>query len=189
MFLFKGTEKITINILEDSITAITFNSVSLDIPLDSISLVYPNDTSSAAIKPQDISFDTYLEMCTLTFPTPLKAGQAILSLDFSAQIGRGLMGFYLSSYKDASGVEQYIAATQFEPSSARRAFPCWDEPEAKAVFKLTLTVDEKYDVLSNTMEAKKESVDGGYEVDIFNFNVFLRYQSQEQYHAKIGMIE
>lgn len=133
--------------------------MSLDIPLDPITLSYL-DTPNEVIRPQSLAFDTHLEMCTLTFPQPLKPGRATLYLEFMAPINRGLTGFYLSTYKDAKGEEQYIAVTQFEPSSARRAFPCWDEPEAKAVFKLTLTVDAKYEVLSNTMEARKEEKEG-----------------------------
>jgi puromycin-sensitive aminopeptidase len=43
-----------------------------------------------------------------------------------------------------------MAATQFEATDARRAFPCWDEPEFKAVFAVTLVIDPKLTAVSNT---------------------------------------
>ena len=49
-----------------------------------------------------------------------------------------LRGFYRSTFTDDDGVERVIATTQFEATDARRAFPCWDEPDCKAVFAITL---------------------------------------------------
>ena len=43
-----------------------------------------------------------------------------------------------------------MAATQFEATDARRAFPCWDEPAFKAVFAVTLVVDPDLTAISNT---------------------------------------
>uniref|UniRef100_A0A915DIB7 Peptidase M1 membrane alanine aminopeptidase domain-containing protein n=1 Tax=Ditylenchus dipsaci TaxID=166011 RepID=A0A915DIB7_9BILA len=55
----------------------------------------------------------------------------------------------LSSYRDSSGNEKFLASTQFESTYARSAFPCWDEPEYKAVFNVSLEVDDQYTALSN----------------------------------------
>ncbi len=75
------------------------------------------------------------ETATLTFARPLPPGIARLSLDFRGEILARLRGFYRSQ-KDGAR----YAATQFEAADARRAFPCFDEPEFKARFALTLDV-------------------------------------------------
>ena len=60
-----------------------------------------------------------------------------------------LRGFYRSTYVDDDGVEQVIATTQMQATDCRRAFPCWDEPEFKAVFAVTLDVDDGLTAISN----------------------------------------
>lgn len=45
---------------------------------------------------------------------------------------------------------RYLAVTQFEESEARHAFPCYDEPEFKAEFILTLVHGKYYVAVSNT---------------------------------------
>jgi puromycin-sensitive aminopeptidase len=56
-----------------------------------------------------------------------------------------------------------MAATQFEATDARRAFPCWDEPDFKAVFATTLVIDPTLTAVSNTKIAA-ETLAGGKKV-------------------------
>lgn len=82
-------------------------------------------------------------------------------MDFAGVISNSLQGFYCSTYTDDEGKEHKIGVTQFEASDARRALPCWDEPAAKAVFKMTITADAKYTILANTSAvSEKMSEDG-----------------------------
>ncbi|MGH8919551.1 MAG: M1 family metallopeptidase, partial [Actinomycetes bacterium] len=60
-----------------------------------------------------------------------------------------LHGFYRSTYRDEAGEETVLATTQFEPADARRAFPCWDEPDLKATFAVSLVIDDGLTAISN----------------------------------------
>src|SRR5690606_15747608 len=80
----------------------------------------------------------------------------VMHARFTGILNDKLRGFYRSTFTDSSGEEQVIATTQFEATDARRAFPCWDEPDLKAVFSVTLVVDADLAALSNASELSRE---------------------------------
>jgi puromycin-sensitive aminopeptidase len=69
---------------------------------------------------------------------------------FTGTLNDKLRGFYRSTFTDDAGATHTIATTQFESVDARRAFPCWDEPDRKAVFEVTLTIERDVDAYSNS---------------------------------------
>ena len=79
----------------------------------------------------------------------LPPGNYRLMLGFEGVLNDKLRGFYRSVFKDDGGKEHVIATTQFESTDARRAFPCFDEPDFKAVFGITLIVPEDLYAVSN----------------------------------------
>jgi puromycin-sensitive aminopeptidase len=79
-----------------------------------------------------------------------------LHLEFEGTLNDQMHGFYRTSY-EVKGAKRWGAATQFEATDARRAFPCWDEPDRKAEFQVTLKVPERLAALSN-MPVVRESV-------------------------------
>jgi puromycin-sensitive aminopeptidase len=92
--------------------------------------------------------------------TGLDAGSVTLAIEFDGVLNDKLRGFYRSTYRDDDGNEQVIATTQMEATDCRRAFPCWDEPEFKAVFAITLDVDADLTAISNGAEVERSTVDG-----------------------------
>ena len=97
-----------------------------------------------------VELEPSLQRVRLLSGQPVTPGEWRLHLAFQGQLNDQLRGFYRSTYKDASGTVQTLAATQFEATDARRAFPCWDEPDFKAVFATTLVIDPQYTAISNT---------------------------------------
>ena len=60
-----------------------------------------------------------------------------------------------------NGEKRVMASTQFEALDARRCFPCWDEPAAKAQFDVTIEAPADRQVLSNMPETQSSLVSGG----------------------------
>lgn len=67
-----------------------------------------------------------------------------------------MAGFYRSSYKNSDGNTKYLAVSQMEPTDARRAFPCFDEPALKAEYTVTLVADKHHTCLSNMDQASEK---------------------------------
>jgi puromycin-sensitive aminopeptidase len=103
------------------------------------------------------------ELITLNFPKSLKAGEAELSLKFKGKLADNMRGFYKSRFKHGE-TEKILATTQFESTDARRAFPCIDEPEAKAIFDVTMIVPKEHEAISNTIPMDIAEHEAGYKV-------------------------
>ena len=109
----------------------------------------------------EISINKDAQIATIKFSQALSAGSdAQLKLTFTGILNDNMAGFYRSSYK-ADGQTKYIASTQMEPTDARRAFPCFDEPALKAKFTVTLVADKSMTCLSNMDVASETDVQGG----------------------------
>ena len=153
---FSGRETITLRV-EQVTSAITMNAVDLIIASAELDDQTGRRLSAA------IELDESLQRCQLRFPESVLPGEWRLHLVFQGKLNDQLRGFYRSTYKDQSGTTHTLAATQFEATDARRAFPCWDEPDFKAVFATTLVIDPALTAVSNTRVAA-ESIDAGKKV-------------------------
>jgi puromycin-sensitive aminopeptidase len=100
-----------------------------------------------------VALEPSTERCRVLFDQLLPAGEVRLHLGFRGTLNDKLRGFYRSKFKGPGGEERWLAATQFEATDARRAFPCWDEPAFKAVFSTTLVIDPALQAISNTAVA------------------------------------
>ena len=151
---FAGEVAIDVTV-DEPVTTIVLNAAELTI--DSVSLI-PTGTGGAdngapsgaePLEPTSTTLDADEERVTLTFDQPVAVGPATLRLSFTGILNDKLHGFYRSTFTDDKGNEQLIATTQMEATDARRAFPCWDEPDRKAVFEVTLVVSEGLAAYSN----------------------------------------
>ncbi|XP_056454638.1 aminopeptidase N-like [Gadus chalcogrammus] len=91
----------------------------------------------------------------------LKDQKYRLSTTFTGELADDLGGFYRSEYLE-SGVKKIVATTQMQPTDARKAFPCFDEPAMKAIFHITLIHAHGTRALSNGMEkgTTNETING-----------------------------
>ncbi|XP_054476640.1 aminopeptidase N-like isoform X1 [Anoplopoma fimbria] len=78
----------------------------------------------------------------------IKDNRYHLDTTFTGELADDLGGFYRSEYKE-NGVKKVVATTQMQPTDARKAFPCFDEPAMKAIFYITLIHDHGTVALSN----------------------------------------
>jgi len=97
-----------------------------------------------------VRFNDELEQVTFQPAELLPPGSCTISCRFSGTLNDKLRGFYRSTYTGLDGETHIMATTQFESVDARRSFPCFDEPDRKAVFEVTLIVEPDLDAISNS---------------------------------------
>lgn len=153
---FAGRETITVTVQQPT-SEIVLNAIELEVTSAKL------EGAAGPAKRARIELDESLQRCHLSFTTPIAPGTWRLALTFGGKLNDKLRGFYRSTYKDERGATQAMAATQFEATDARRAFPCWDEPDFKAVFATTLVIDPAFTAVSNTKIAS-ETLDRGKKV-------------------------
>lgn len=93
------------------------------------------------------------EFWVVQLESKISTGKYFLTLEFTGPLDNGILGFYKSVYVDSNGKERAIATSKFQPTYARRAFPCFDEPSFKSTFNITVVrPSEGYIALSNMPE-------------------------------------
>ena len=180
-FTFHGTASIDINISRNHVSQSSSEDVSIlinrgnDMVIHSCSLTLPSIDSDSGntYQQHDMTSMTYnniSQIVTLTFSVSESdvydiidsfgdnGGlnlMAMLSLDYSGLLRDDMKGWYISQYDyTPKDVTVYNAVTQFESTDARRAFPGWDEPSFKAVFKITIIAPTDATVLSNMNQVR-----------------------------------
>ncbi|RDL34558.1 Metalloproteases (Zincins), catalytic [Venustampulla echinocandica] len=167
-FTYEGTVIVDLDVAEDS-TSISLNTLELDI--HSTKIISGSQTISSS---PSLSYDESSQTTKITFENSLKKGsKAQLEMKFTGQLNDKMAGFYRSTYKNTDGSQGVLATTQMEPTDARRAFPCFDEPSLKAEFTISLIADKKLTCLSNmdvASEADVQSEMSGTTKKIVKFN-------------------
>ena len=135
---FAGEETIHLRVLKPT-SQIVMNAAEIDFQQVTI-------TSGESKQEAKVTLDKDKEQATFSVEKTLPAGPASIQVKYIGKLDHELRGFYIG--KQDNG-ERY-AATQFEATDARRAFPCFDEPADKATFKVTIVADKGLSVISNT---------------------------------------
>ncbi|HUU47255.1 MAG TPA: M1 family metallopeptidase [Nitrosopumilaceae archaeon] len=138
-FTFNGQEIITVDCKKPT-KKIVINCA--EIKLKSTLVTY-----KGKIIPSEAKTNEKREELEITLNETIR-GPALITLEFQGILNDRLLGFYRSQYQQG-GKTKYLATTQFEAADARRAFPCWDEPKAKATFEISIIADNKFSAISN----------------------------------------
>ena len=148
-FTFMGKEKISVEIVK-STNRFVLNCA--DIKIKSCVIMFQRRSLKT-----EVTLDEKNEELTVTIPEKIK-GKAEFYFDFVGILNDKLVGLYRSQYKDKQGKTKFMATTQFEAADARRAFPCWDEPEAKATFDVSAIIDSNLMAISNMPVKSKKKI-------------------------------
>jgi len=153
LWKFTGDVNITVQVLQAA-RAVVLNAAEL--AMRSVTMRRPD----GAVLQGSVQLDNENEQVVLSFPEILTPGSYSLQIQFAGVLNDKLHGFYRSVYKGVDGQDKPLASTQFESTDARRAFPCWDEPAFKAVYQVTLVVDDKLTAISNARVVRETAILG-----------------------------
>jgi puromycin-sensitive aminopeptidase len=151
---FTGTARISLEVHEAS-AELVCNAADLEITGALVRLADGRELAVEAV------LDDELQRLHLRPEHELAPGRLDLHLTFTGTLNDKLRGWYRSTFTDAGGATRVIATTQMQATDCRRAFPCWDEPDFKAVFGITLVVEPGLLAISNGAEAQREEDPSG----------------------------
>ncbi|MDA8343088.1 MAG: M1 family metallopeptidase [Actinomycetota bacterium] len=149
---FSGQVAIDVEVVAPT-SSVVLNAAELDITSATV-------RAGGTVLAATVTLDPEEERATLGLPAELTGGPATVELAFGGILNDKLHGFYRSTFTDEDGAERVIATTQMEATDARRAFPCFDEPDLKATFEVSLVVDEGLAAYSNGAVVAEEPVPG-----------------------------
>nr|AAX39864.1 aminopeptidase N2 [Trichoplusia ni] len=99
--------------------------------------------------------DTHLLRINLKSPLPVLQPHTI-NIKYSGKYAPNMFGIYVSTY-ETNNQPQKVITSQLQPTFARRAFPCYDEPALKAKFSTTIYAPPTYPVVRSNMPLKPAS--------------------------------
>ena len=122
----------------------------LDVDNSSLSLKSLTDSSFTEMKAFNWYNDYTRQFFIANLTQQLRAGQNYsLSMTYVGYLTDDNAGFYRSSYTDDNNQKKWLMTSQLESTSARKSFPCFDEPSMKAIFQISAIHQSDYNALSN----------------------------------------
>jgi aminopeptidase N len=144
----RGTEAIRLRVRSATAT-LTFNSLN-----ERLDHVLFDGRPVAAVASDDEA-----QLTKITLARPAAPGLHRLTFSYDGKIESQPFGIYTQSFTRPDGATETLLSTKFEPTFARRMFPCWDEPSFRATFGVSLTVAATWATIGN-MPIEKRTVHG-----------------------------
>ncbi|CAH0559336.1 unnamed protein product [Brassicogethes aeneus] len=155
---FNGYVNVTINVTSPT-NSIVFHSQKLTI----VTVKLFSENLGNELKINSVEENSNSQTVNATLNGEIQRGVYFLTVNFSGGLAGRIIGFYRSTYRSENGTERQIATTKFEPTYARQAFPCFDEPNLKATYRVKILKpkDSNYIALSNNPQESVEDVENG----------------------------
>ncbi|KAF2895945.1 hypothetical protein ILUMI_10229 [Ignelater luminosus] len=152
---------------------ITLHERNLDINRHTIKLIHY--ISGTELKVSNIETDEEREFYIIHLEDELLTNEYYnLTIgEFSGVMTYDFVGFYLAKYTTKSGEERNIAVTDFQPTDARKAFPCFDDPSMKAAFVINIIRPANYTAVSNEELLYTEDLGNDRFMDTFKQTVIM----------------
>ncbi|CAH8474229.1 unnamed protein product [Schistosoma curassoni] len=173
-FFFNGSVTIKVFCNVSTTEFFVHAADNLNVSLDQIhmSLLDERNQTKSVIEIIRVNYIEDDECYQIKLKTPLQPytyynltfGQFRSDMDYDSD------GLYISRYLE-NGIYKYLASTYMESIYARNVFPCWDEPEFKANFKVNIVRDENFHSLSNMNLESTEVLYDNWRVDRYNTSV------------------
>ncbi|KAH6695165.1 peptidase family M1 [Plectosphaerella plurivora] len=167
---YQGTVSIDVQITKP-VKDIVINTVFLKLAKASVSVTQSKTT--VPFETSNISQDEKQQRSTIHFDQEIPPSEkATLTIEFEGILNNDMAGFYRSKYTPAVTPSDavprddewhYMLSTQFEACDARRAFPCFDEPNLKATFDVHIEVPDGLVALSNMPVSATEKTRDGFQ--------------------------
>ncbi|KAK0044047.1 aminopeptidase N [Biomphalaria pfeifferi] len=175
-FKFKGHVKIWVKCHEET-DSITLHSLYLNI--DNGSIRFMGQSPDPATDPKYVTYevDDFRQFLIFRLDNTLLVNRTyVLEMSYTSNISNTLVGLYYSRYS-RNGTDVYLATTSFQPTDARKMFPCFDEPAMKASFNVTLVRPIDMISLSNAelLDSRETFLDGSitYVKDVFGQSAIM----------------
>ncbi|QQR58468.1 MAG: M1 family metallopeptidase [Candidatus Melainabacteria bacterium] len=144
---FSGEETIFVDV-QSPVKEVLLNANDLEVSEGEIAQVKKGKGHGAWAE-STIEQDKEKQLVRFKFKKTIAPGSYEFHVKFAGKLNDKMAGFYYSSSTDAAGNKMALATTQMEPTDARRVFPCFDEPDFKATFNITLATPPDLVAISN----------------------------------------
>ncbi|KAJ8709893.1 hypothetical protein PYW08_009897 [Mythimna loreyi] len=144
-FSFYGIVEILLDVKHET-SKIVLHATDFTISAEDVTVTGPKSPKVTGTRLND----TY-NLLTVSLDCKLEQGKNYtLTIPFYGNLKQGLDGTYISTYVNKqTKAKEYLIATQFEAISARKGFPCFDEPMYKATFTITIGHHKDFSAISN----------------------------------------
>ena len=140
-FLYEGEVTMYFECVKDT-NDLIFHINKISVDNSSLLIQSSTDASFTDIKMFNWKNDYERQFFIANLAQTFKANNSYtLSMKYTGYLASDNAGFYRSSYNINDTTKVWLLASQMQPTDARKAFPCFDEPDMKATYKIKLNTE------------------------------------------------